>query len=331
MKYFYISSKGASASVWLATQLNKYPEIFSLHGTRSAPPMSSGLGIDQTPHTFFTELTKYSALLKPKANVVGSIHGFYGLDALNEVKKRNGVFVGLLRNPVNRIHSLFSLNIKNNYYETFNSESADESNIYNIIKDFHLDNYSFSSKENTEVFKKTKHLIKKILYPIIKNKRYRAPISISSTEIDGQFITLSGIATHFFHQCYTIISDDFELMSNLPKSHLFKMEDLISSKDSFNLLIDTISQNTLMKKDDPTTISQSYNNKINTHSASQMTDEEIYMHWPPSFKLIYNSVLHYFKDNNILNLYKEKLDYDVIYKPKHLKGKIKESKIILSE
>ena len=48
---FYISSRGHSATSWLANQISKHHKVVCWHGTRSIPPYSLGIN-DLSPKDF---------------------------------------------------------------------------------------------------------------------------------------------------------------------------------------------------------------------------------------------------------------------------------------
>lgn len=138
-KFFYISSRGATATNWLCSLLNTHPEILALHGTRCIPPLFSGVG-DMSANEFFRQLPNYTDLVKPKAKILGGAHGFYGNSAHEATSSRNGIFLGLTRHPINRINSFLSLAFQNlSPVSQIAKENNGTASIYQMIKNDYLD------------------------------------------------------------------------------------------------------------------------------------------------------------------------------------------------
>ncbi len=103
---FYISSFGGSASAWLSKVLSMHPDIVCFHGTRSVPPRPSNEN-DMDPNVFMDSLNICSTGCFNQ-KIFGAAHGYYGIMAKEAVLDRGGVFAGIVRHPIRRIHSIFT-------------------------------------------------------------------------------------------------------------------------------------------------------------------------------------------------------------------------------
>jgi len=104
---FYISTTGHSASTWLAAALSSHPKVICFHGTADIPP-DSGLNLSpqQIAQSFYLmdQNCQHTG-----AKVFGSCHD----DKNNGTRLKKaftdlgGNFFSMLRDPVQRINSLF--------------------------------------------------------------------------------------------------------------------------------------------------------------------------------------------------------------------------------
>lgn len=118
---FFISSIGASATQWLSSKLSMHPEIVCFHSAGTFPPniITADGYMD-----FLVKAASYAGHQK----IFGGCHGFDGQQALRATKKAGGVFATILRDPVKRIHSLFT-----HHYTTETGYSG--TNIYQNIRE----------------------------------------------------------------------------------------------------------------------------------------------------------------------------------------------------
>jgi len=108
--FFNISSRGGSATMWLAKILNSHPLCFCIHGVEPecnpyAHPLSPEL-----------EIQKLAALReqdtsKSGPRTFGIIHRFYNTAPKTDFLKAGGSFSAILRHPFKRINSLFTYDL----------------------------------------------------------------------------------------------------------------------------------------------------------------------------------------------------------------------------
>lgn len=293
MKYFYISTIGGSASTWLTSILNTHEDIFSVHGTRSIPPSPSGNG-DIPPAEFFRLLSRYKELMKPSATVLGGIHGYYGVSALDEVKKLNGTFLGVIRHPIKRIHSLFSHNINNFYL-------VGKNDVYSHIVNAKLN-------INIDRFIKPKVGLKRKIKSLMARNTDQVEL-----RIEGKTVFLTGIEKMFFDLCHNIINDDLILTNHVYSKNIYKMEHLVSERKYCLAMFEKITQSTI-DLNTPQFISSldsQFKKTLNKHTNSEHQIMELYQLWPDSFKFIYQSVLRHFGGDRIVNMYRDTYGYDI--------------------
>lgn len=312
-KYFYISTRGAAASTWLANLINNYPMFLAIHGTRSVPPFQSGIA-DQSSQEFFDRLPEYRDKRKPGAKFIGGIHGYYGITAKHEVEKRGGVFVSIIRHPIKRIHSLFSHHFRN-YLENSSSSSSDIS-VYDIIKsdylDFRPDRFDYGRSS----------LIKNIrpVLSTVKTKLVgRLDIPLTRVyKIDGKKVLFTPVEQMFMGICNSILCDDFILMRSLSPEDIYKMEDLVSKQSVCMNLINRLSGNTLSAAEQNiVSLEQHFNTKIRAHTKVHYSIEDTYSLWPDSFKFIYQVILSSLGGEQLVEEYKKRFNYELISISQH--------------
>lgn len=307
-KYFYISTMGATASSWLANLLNAYPTVLAIHGARSVPPFQSGTG-DQLPGEFFNKLPSYRDIRKPGAKIIGGIHGYYGLTAKAEVEKRGGIFISIIRDPIKRIHSLFSHNF-NNYLGNCTAYPSDMS-VYDIIKndclDFIPDRFDYKCDS---FLKRIKPALSKTITKI-KNRPYAS--LPSAYMIDGARIAFTPVEQMFMGLCKGIFRDDLIHMHSLGNDDIYKMEEMVSDMDVCIKLLQKISGNSLFSHEqDIESLNRHFSTKIGAHSKVSYSIEDTYSHWPDSFKFIYQTILKSLGGNKLVEKYKKRFDYELI-------------------
>ena len=101
---FYISSRGHSATTWVAKQLSKHNKVVCWHGTRSIPP--TDLGINDISPKDFVEGLKILEKQKDE-KIYGAVHGFHGVEIKNAIEKEGGKFAGIFRDPISKISSFY--------------------------------------------------------------------------------------------------------------------------------------------------------------------------------------------------------------------------------
>jgi len=113
--FFAISSLGGSATKWLTGVLNTHPDIVCFHAIQYDPFSEEG-GRKLTPQALCGGLRGLHEETGG-AKCFGSIHSFIGAGMAPEVTRLGGGFSTIIRNPIDRIHSLFThhLEIKLGY------------------------------------------------------------------------------------------------------------------------------------------------------------------------------------------------------------------------
>lgn len=103
---FYVSTYGGSASVWVARVLSLHPSVVCFHGSTSLPPDVNGRFPPLDPELFAWGMLQCEGACRG-SKIFGAIHGFHGTAAKAAFEAYDGVFGGLLRHPVMRLHSLW--------------------------------------------------------------------------------------------------------------------------------------------------------------------------------------------------------------------------------
>ena len=190
---FYISSRGHSATAWLATMLSKHPEVVCFHGTRSIPPYDSGTVPDMSPEQFVEALDMCA--MNSKGKVFGAVHGFYGAMCKEAVEQKGGRFAAIIRHPVKRIHSCFLHSCAEEIYGG-KGDKASSVAIYDFIKERGMDRVQSRLNQAGELY-------------------------------------VSDVEKAFFHYCNSLIHFDLECLVAAGKELNFRMEDLVVSPEEF--------------------------------------------------------------------------------------------------
>lgn len=252
---FYISSQGHSASGWLAKALNKHRRIVCWHGTRSMPPQTSGIN-DMHPKDYIDSL-KLCETHTFNEKIFGSCHGFYGTECKKYIESYNGQFFAIIRNPIDRISSIFnayfSTNISNgkisplenfdiNFQNIFENYQNDINKIFNFEllkrnkkKENTLKVKNFVNKYNIKFHRKINRqikIVKNSFNPLILNDNNNA--DKKEINIDN-FLSKKNlsliIVNTFLDACDRTFETDSEIFSETSKDQIFKMEELVKSKD----------------------------------------------------------------------------------------------------
>ena len=275
---FYISSRGSSATAWIAKVLSMHPKLVCFHGTRSVPPTESGIN-DLSPEGFSDALITCTKSCQGQ-KVFGAVHGFYGISAKQAVEARGGTFSAIIRHPVKRIHSQFSDNFEKGLFLADGQEK----------KDF-LHAHS----------KKLVETDKSHYYEDIVEKKYHHV----SNRMENGNVVLSPVESLFFSICEQMISCDVVCMEEAGKKANFRMEDITLSPENFESFFRYVTANTIEPSgaylDDVFS-----SKKVNRH-VKKMDADDIYQSWPDSFQFIFQKVMQKYGERST-GIYAE-MDY----------------------
>ena len=262
---FYISSRGSSATAWIAKVLSMHPDIVCFHGTRSVPPTDSGIN-DMTPDAFMEALITCSKSCQ-KQKIFGAIHGYYGVLAKKAVESRGGTFSHIIRHPVKRIHSQFS-----DYYKRIILKEPSNGGMSGITDHYY-------------------HDITRKGYDQVANR------------IKNESINVSAIEQIFLNFSETVISNDLICIKEAGKEANFKMEDITTSPEKFNeafrFIVDNKIEATSSYLDDVFATKA-----INKH-VKKMAVNDIYESWPDSFKFIFQKVIEMHGGKEAIEIYSD--------------------------
>ena len=328
---FYISAIGHSASLWLSTALTTHPDIVCWHGNRSIPPYDSGIN-DLSEEEFVKGLLACEQGWKMGVKKFGSCHGFHGSRLLKYVKKYDGLFFAIVRNPINKIHSY------NSQYLELPPGAKNSTNYRFDIQQFYKDHGNKINEHFKNVLEKKKkqrsqrkYLIEKLkdigLYSALKkthnyfhaqkiNKipeikdqlKLNKVENISVKKINNKF-GIDFIAKHLisdFLNCNEIVVNlDQEIFNEIGAKDFICMEKMTKSSNYFNKAVfKKIMKYNAEKK----YLKQVYKvKKSNKHTYKPDSTFEIYNSWPKEYKN-YFSQLH--EKSSVKKLYRD-MDYNL--------------------
>lgn len=277
---FYISSRGSSATAWIAKMLSMHQKLVCFHGTRSVPPTESGIN-DLSPEGFSDALITCTKSCQGQ-KIFGAVHGFYGISAKQAVEVRGGTFSAIIRHPVKRIHSQFSDNFEKGLF------LADERE-----KNAFLQVYS----------KKLVETDKPHYYEDIIEKKYNHV----SNRIENGNVILSSVESLFFSICDQMISCDVVCMEEAGKRANFRMEDITSSPEDFESFFRFVTADTIEPSGGY--LDEVFSSKKVNRHVKKMDSNDIYQSWPDSFQFIFQKVMQKYGERST-GIYGE-MDYEL--------------------
>lgn len=335
---FYISSHGHAASGWIAKVLSIHPKITCWHGTRSIPPFQSGMSRDLSEKEFVEGLIQCEkATFKQK--IFGACHGFHGIKLYEQIKKNNGIFLALVRNPLQRTHShlcsrlaydisgeKFSGNHKfdlekffKNYENLINENFAEVINQINLKKQKRQNFLNFLNfLKKIKVHKPLKltnnkiKQFKKIYSKTTKNRivvkdnyiDYKIDFEKFISNLEPKIIANRSILC-FIENCEKVFKPDEEIFITDGNDNFIKMEEMTKSKDYFNKKI----LNKILKEDGDNNYFENIfkTQQENKHSFKKDTPEYIFELWPKTFRDYFSKR---YKGSSAQNLYKD-MGYEI--------------------
>ena len=270
--FFNISSRGGSATMWLAKILNSHPLCFCIH---SVEPESNPYTHPPSPEL---EIQKLAALReqdtsKSGPGTFGIIHRFYDTAPKTDFLKAGGSFSAIVRHPFKRISSLF--------VHHFN-----ESKILSGIP-----------------------LLKGLsVYETLKESGWitdpdDAPILMAQKEPHTHAEDL------FKSICSQVLHHDMDIIQNgFDQNNIIRFEDMTSdSSHCLNWLEGVLGfRDKILVK----CVEREFNNPYNIHAGlNQVSTAQLFAAWPETFKKIFFSVVISLDYEQVLTAYKG-VDYE---------------------
>lgn len=235
---FYISSRGHSATTWIAKQISKHNKVVCWHGTRSIPPAVVGIN-DISPNDFVKGL---KILEKQKdERIYGAVHGFHGVKIKNEIEKEGGKFAGIFRDPVSKISSFFYAYL----WTRLSKGSLPENYIGPTDKLFNknLDNNMIEEFEILKkILKKKNQNIFQTIFSFVNmkiktnKKNLYDGKDLNPKKLENIILSQDNskvLSELFFKICEQTFMYDAEIFHNCKSEQLIIMEKMVSDKNYF--------------------------------------------------------------------------------------------------
>lgn len=252
---FYISSRGSSATIWLAKALSQHSDIVCFGPSRSFPPVIPGtLSFgnrkisEVSPDYFISSLVECERACENQ-KFFGSIHGYHGISAKQACEDHNGYFSYITRHPVDRIHSAFiyyacpflnesGISIRNRDVSKFISELFSREDVASIASHLYSKSSSRSKLSHTKFIAKSilpstminvaSLAIRRLKTIGAKNHNIFTPCAgLTESELGSRLFTIfCALVDSFFNY-------DRELQLNCDNSQGIKMEEMVASKTYF--------------------------------------------------------------------------------------------------
>ncbi len=324
---FYISSRGSSASTWLAKMLSRHPQVVCFRSTRGFPPYAPGVGPQMSADAFMEGLLECTqATLGEK--IFGSIHGYHGLLAKEPCEKRGGIFSYIIRHPVSRIHSAYIVYLYLHYYKKFGIPVANK-DIHDrvcssLLADSDLMRYTEVFKPETRQvphfgpLRPIKRFAKKVLSDYVikslakqmtrfsQKGQYIAYLTNDKTKDAPDERLHAGI--RFVSLTNEFLRFDSVLFKECSLSYGIKMEEMVKSSEYFK---NHLWQRVAPQLDVTDTYLESifHEPRFNVHRDKVLSPIEIWRSWPTGMK---EAFLKYFECYNMSAICKA-FDYDISF------------------
>ncbi len=308
---FYISSRGHSATSWLANQISKHHKVVCWHGTRSIPPYSLGIN-DLSPKDFVKGLK----ILEQQSDkrIYGAVHGFHGILIKDEIEKEGGRFAGIFRDPIPKISSFFhaylwtrlSNGVLPEDYKGPTGELFKRISNEKIIKNFEKLIKKTKSKKN--IIDKISNYIK---YKNQKRETKRSLKKKSKPKDLEKNILLKDnskiLCELFFNICLQTFKYDNEIFKNCNNDQIILMEKMVSDKDYYQSNV----WNYLMPELKDRAEINDFEVKIRVHNPNEnLISKQKFEQLPKSFQQILTwffsqqnqDLINFYKKNNYFTL-----------------------------
>tara|TARA_B100000315_G_C14538479_1_gene569637 strand:+ start:318 stop:1364 length:1047 start_codon:yes stop_codon:yes gene_type:complete len=346
---YYISTRGSSASEWLAKTLSMHPQIVCFRATRRFPPYGHGkdkygksnIDLNGRPPMFSAEAFMEGLLECTRAThgekIFGSIHGYHGLRAKDPCEKRGGIFSYIIRHPVSRIDSVNIAYLDRNYYLQYkipiqnkdiqartcslleNSDLMRYTKYPNIPKPDAVKQFR-KEKPGQDMLQSSKKILRKILPEYVshnlgKMKRGISQIKNKLPTYDRVINDAKSQPDEKFYAGLLFVALNREFLNY--DSMLFK-NCLVNQGIKMEEMVKSKEyySNHVRKCVAPDlNFTDAYLNrvflqgKVNIHREKAQSPEEIWKTWPDVMKKVF---LHYFEKYNIAPVCKA-FDYDISF------------------
>lgn len=308
---FYISSRGHSATSWLANQISKHQKVVCWHGTRSIPPNSLGIN-DLSPKNFVKGLNTLEQ--QSDKRIYGAVHGFHGISIKNEIEEEGGKFAGIFRDPVSKISSFFhaylwsrlSNGILPEDYKGPTEELYKKISNEKIVQRFELLKIKTQKKKN--IIDKISDYLK---YKNQQIKHYKSLKQKIKPKVSEKMIISQDnskiLSELFFNICQQTFKYDFEIFKNCTSDQIIMMEKMVSDKDYYknsvwNYLIPELKNDAELNN---------FEDKIRVHNPNKtLASKQKFEQFPSSFQKILTwffsqqnqDLINFYKKNNYLTL-----------------------------
>lgn len=324
---FYLSSRGSTATGWIANNLSLHPKIICFISSRTFPPVKPGESFPIHPWVKEILADKYIESLNLseeacyKNKVFGSIHGYHGILAKSACEKLGGFFGYITRHPLERVHSCFIYDLYNMYYKKKSEVKNEEifgrvKTLLNREKDFNINKVIKTKRPflegnsfKTFIYKKLSKNYPKII-EIYKNYQIKKKQEKIKFEIDNDYEESVLFVDHFNKLCKDFFSKDRILFDNCNNEiQGIKMEELIRSTEYFkkNLLLKIISDDDI-SNNYLNLISELKNKRIGVHRNEPIKSDQIWNEMPKVLKEIFLNNYDRFNIKEITSFFDYKIN-----------------------
>jgi len=325
---FYISSKGSTATNWLAKMLSRHPQVVCFRSTRSFPPYATNaIHPESSVDSFMEGLLECSKAVYGE-KIFGSVHRYHGIAAKEPCEKRGGVFSYMTRHPVSRIHSVYISYLEGEYYKRFGipiankdihdkvcSELLADVDLLNIAQEFEPEAEQNSHCGPGDLIK---GLAKKVLPDFVikslakqKNRFLKKGrhVSILRTDVSSgapDESLFAGIQFIFLVNDY--FRFDYEILKGCPIEIGIKMEEMVKSPEYFkNHVLRQIAPE--LEVTEPYLKSIFSEPRIHVHRDKVLSPVEIWESWPTGIKEVFMKYFEYYNMSEICKAF----DYEVSF------------------
>ncbi len=122
--FFYVGTRGCSASVWMSYMLSKHRHVAAFHGAGVADYFPGPKGASIPPLDYAQDLVRMKGMTGGE-KTFGAVHMyFHPEDMLDACEKLGGTYTYVVRHPVKRFFSLFWSQVEADLGQHFKDEAA---------------------------------------------------------------------------------------------------------------------------------------------------------------------------------------------------------------
>lgn len=330
-KFFYISSRGGSATAWLSMSLSKHPQVVAFHGSQAVPSYAKGGSHHHVhPREVFAHLIECSQMTSGM-KYFGAVHLYHGAKAYSATTELGGIFSAIIRDPIKRINSLIwhyaqdrlskrggSLNKDISAKDVFTfmeimPESAFDCGEIKQVEPL-VYAYEDEAQARNRQGKGSIYFLKEQLLSPLRNIKYGSMEAVRefmrADTVESDLDVAKSLVMDFVHIASHTIMFDLECHRvTHTGNRMFKMEEMVKSQNYFR---DTVWPAVAphLECSDEYLKDVFSSGKTNQHSLKNISSDETFKSWPRGFQDAFQRIIMILGHVEVEAMY-ENYDYKI--------------------